>query len=86
MAQRALDRQNAHEKFCEERTRRAEAFEADLKHSISGIHKKIDANENVRSEQRVIEAREQTKMQTRQSVMWAGFTFALVFGLKYFVE
>ncbi len=86
MAQRALDRQDAHEKFCEERMRHAEIFENDLKHSVARIHKKMDDTEKTRTDQRLIEAKEQTKVQTRQNIMWAGLTFTLVFGLKYFVE
>lgn len=85
MAQRALDRQDAHEKFCEERMRHAEIFEKDLKHSVARIHQRMDETEKTRADQRVIEAKEQAKVQTRQNIMWAGMTFFLVFGLKYFV-
>ncbi len=85
MAQRALDRQTTHEKFCEERTRRAEAFETDLKRSVARIHQKMDETEKTRADQRLIEAKDQAKMQTRQNIMWAGLTFVLVFGAKYFI-
>ena len=85
MAQRALDRQAAHEKFCEDRARRAESFESEMKSSIALILRKMEESEKTRAEQRLIEAREQAKMQTRQNVMWAGLTCALVFGAKYFM-
>ncbi len=85
MAQRALDRQDSHEKFCQERAQRADAFETELKRSIARIHQRYDETEKTRADQRVVEAKEQAKLQTRQSVMWAGLTFFLVFGLKFLV-
>lgn len=85
MAQRALDRQDAYEKSSEERARRAEMFETEMKRGISRIHQRMDETEKNRADQRVLEAKEQTKLQTRQSVMWAGMTFTLVFGVKYFM-
>ncbi len=78
MAWRALDRQETYEKSNEERARRAEMFETEMKRGISRIHQKMDETEKNRADQRVLEAKEQAKLQTRQSVMWAGLTFALV--------
>jgi len=85
MAQRALDRQDSHEEFCKERAHRADAFETELKRSVAGIHKKMDETEKTRADQRVLEAKEQAKLQIRTSIMWAGLTFFLVFGLKFLV-
>ncbi len=75
MARHVLDRQDAHEKFCEERARRAEAFETEMKRDIARILKRMDEA-----------VREHIKMQTRQSIMWAVMTFALVFGVEYFIR
>ncbi|MEE9451853.1 MAG: hypothetical protein V3V61_03745 [Gammaproteobacteria bacterium] len=85
MARSALDKLSSHEKFCEERNRRADAFEAEMKRGLARIHQRMDETEKTRADQRVIEAKEQAKLQTRTSIMWAGLTFILVFGLKYIV-
>lgn len=85
MAQRALDRQDAHEKFCEERMRRFDAFEIELKNGVARIHQQMVETEKNRTDQRIIAAREQTKIQTRQNFMWAALTFSLVLGAKYFL-
>ena len=86
MARSGLDRLSSHEKFCEERHRRADKFEDDMRRSVSGLHQKIDDNEKSRFKQRIIEARAHSRIQTRQNVMWAALTFSLVFGLKYFIS
>lgn len=42
MAQRALDKIDAHEKYCEERGRRAEIFEAEMRHALPNIAESIN--------------------------------------------
>jgi hypothetical protein len=39
----ALERLNSHERFCEERARRADAFEAQTKQTLNEVSGKIDA-------------------------------------------
>ncbi len=75
MARHVLDRQDAHEKFCEERARRAEAFETEIKRDIARILKRMDEA-----------VREHIKMQTRQNVIWAVMTAALMFSVEYLLH
>ncbi len=75
MAQHVQDQLSAHEKFCEERVRRAEIFETEMKRDSARILRRMDEA-----------VREHIKMQTRQSIMWAVMTFGLVFGVEYFMR
>ena len=88
-ADRLSDRQDAHERFCEERARRAELFESEMKSStanlterlsngVARIHQKMEDTEKERSDRRIIEAQEQAKLATRQNVLWLVFTTILV--------
>ena len=75
MAQHVQDKLSSHENFCEDRARRAEAFETEIKRNVARILKRMDEA-----------VREHIKMQTRQNVIWVVMTFALGLSVQYLLH
>lgn len=81
LAEKALNIVEAHEKFCEERGRKAEAAELEMKAAVANltekfdngvrrIHQRIDEDYAERSETRTKYVAELAELKTRQTVIW----------------
>jgi len=81
LAEKALQIIEAHEKFCEERGRKSEQAEIEMKAAVSNltekfengvrrIHKRIDEDYAERSETRTKYVAELAELKTRQTVVW----------------
>jgi len=88
VSQRALDKIEAHEKFCEERARKADLFETKTSSDLSTIgdklhnglgrlHERLDKDAKERNEHRISEAAATAKMQSKQQIIWAMGAFVM---------